>query len=62
MAVNVSPIQLADPGFPEMVERVLRETGASPQHIDLEITEGLLLRDDPKISRQTPLPDHRQHE
>ncbi|MYM24688.1 EAL domain-containing protein [Duganella sp. FT135W] len=39
VAVNVSPMQLLNQGFPQLVERVLRETGIPPQCLTLEITE-----------------------
>ncbi|RZT04440.1 diguanylate cyclase (GGDEF) domain-containing protein [Duganella sp. CF402] len=39
VAVNVSPMQLLDQGFPQLVERVLRETGIPPACLTLEITE-----------------------
>ncbi len=46
VAVNVSPVQLRRPGMIEQVKATLAETGADPGRIDLEITEGCLLRDD----------------
>jgi len=46
MAVNVSPRQLKDPGFPLMVERVMGETGIDPGKLELEVTESLLLAED----------------
>jgi diguanylate cyclase (GGDEF)-like protein len=39
VAVNVSPMQLLDQGFPQLVERVLRETGIPSACLTLEITE-----------------------
>jgi EAL domain-containing protein (putative c-di-GMP-specific phosphodiesterase class I) len=45
MAVNVSPLQFNQPGFPAMVAAVLRETGLAPQLLELEITESLLMKD-----------------
>lgn len=39
VAVNVSPVQLLDPAFPALVARVLKETGAKPRSLSLEITE-----------------------
>ncbi len=44
VAVNLSPLQFASPGLAVMVERVLGETGLAPQRLELEITEGLLMR------------------
>lgn len=37
--VNVSPVQLDDPAFPEQVEAVLRSTGLAPSRLTLEMTE-----------------------
>ncbi len=45
VAVNVSAIQFHRPDFPELLERVLKETGANPRCIELEVTEGILIRD-----------------
>jgi EAL domain-containing protein (putative c-di-GMP-specific phosphodiesterase class I)/DNA-binding CsgD family transcriptional regulator len=39
IAVNVSPLQLADDGFPEVVHETIARSGLAPQHIWLEITE-----------------------
>jgi diguanylate cyclase (GGDEF)-like protein len=46
VAVNVSPVQLRRPGLIEQIKATLAETGADPRRLDLEITEGCLLRDD----------------
>ncbi|RJT35052.1 EAL domain-containing protein [Mesorhizobium waimense] len=43
LAVNVSPLQLRDAGFPEQVASILAETGLAPQRLQLEITESVLL-------------------
>jgi len=43
MAVNVSPRQLADPAFPDLVAGILRETGLEPQRLCLEVTESTLI-------------------
>ncbi len=45
VAVNVSPLQFACPQFVDMVRRVLRETGLHGDALELEITEGTILRD-----------------
>lgn len=45
VAVNVSPLQLRDPGFPAMVEAVLAETGLDPGRLEIELTEGILASD-----------------
>ncbi|HXZ80258.1 MAG TPA: EAL domain-containing protein [Terriglobales bacterium] len=43
VSVNVSPIQFRQKGFPELVKKVLCETGLSPMHLELELTEGLII-------------------
>lgn len=43
VAVNVSAVQFRQEGFCDMVKRVLRETGLNPRHLELELTETLLL-------------------
>lgn len=39
VAVNVSPLQLLDPGFPQLVDSTLKRYGIPPELITLEITE-----------------------
>jgi diguanylate cyclase (GGDEF)-like protein len=46
IAVNVSAHQLRQPGWPETVARILRETGLSPAHLELEMTETAILQHD----------------
>jgi EAL domain-containing protein (putative c-di-GMP-specific phosphodiesterase class I) len=46
VAINVSPVQLRRQGLIDRIKEVLAETGADPRRLDLEITEGCLLRDD----------------
>jgi diguanylate cyclase (GGDEF)-like protein/PAS domain S-box-containing protein len=43
VAVNVSAVQFRQEDFPEIVRRVLHETGLAPQYLELELTESLLL-------------------
>ena len=43
VAVNVSMVQLQDPGFSDMVLRVVEKTGLNPEWLDLEITETTLM-------------------
>jgi diguanylate cyclase (GGDEF)-like protein/PAS domain S-box-containing protein len=43
VAVNVSAIQFRQRGFCELVRNVLRDTGLSPELLELELTETLLL-------------------
>jgi diguanylate cyclase (GGDEF)-like protein/PAS domain S-box-containing protein len=45
--VNVAAVQLDDPGFADMVERALDETGLDPTRLCLEITESALMSDGP---------------
>lgn len=45
IAVNVSPRQFRQADFVPMVKRILLETGVDANHIELEITEGILLDD-----------------
>lgn len=50
VAINVSPRQLQVDGFGEYVEHVLAETGLSPAHLELEITESVLMDDTPETA------------
>jgi diguanylate cyclase (GGDEF)-like protein/PAS domain S-box-containing protein len=43
VAVNVSAVQFRQIGFCDLVRKVLKETGLDPEHLELEITESLLL-------------------
>jgi EAL domain-containing protein (putative c-di-GMP-specific phosphodiesterase class I) len=43
VAVNVSGHQFNQPGFIEMVDRVLHETGLNPELLELELTESALM-------------------
>jgi diguanylate cyclase (GGDEF)-like protein len=45
LAVNLSPVQVQQPGLVTLVAEVLRDTGLPPNLLELEITEGTLLRD-----------------
>ncbi|MEX2100555.1 MAG: EAL domain-containing protein, partial [Acidimicrobiia bacterium] len=45
MSVNLSPRQLAEPGLPNEVARILHESGVAPECVWLEITETTLMRD-----------------
>jgi EAL domain-containing protein (putative c-di-GMP-specific phosphodiesterase class I) len=45
LSVNVSPRQFTDVDFVLRVEKALRETGANPRRLCLEITEGIVLQD-----------------
>jgi diguanylate cyclase (GGDEF)-like protein/PAS domain S-box-containing protein len=43
MAVNVSAVQFRQQGFTALIRRVLKDTGLPAQHLELELTESLLL-------------------
>ncbi|MDJ0511201.1 MAG: EAL domain-containing protein [Crocosphaera sp.] len=45
VSVNLSPLQLKDPNFVTIIERVLRETKLAPCWLELEITEKVILND-----------------
>ncbi len=44
-AVNISPMQFLNFNFLNMVKTVLENTQLPPQHLELEITEGVLMHD-----------------
>lgn len=44
-AVNLSPFQLHQEEIVARILAILRQTGMSPRHLELEITEGALLKD-----------------
>ena len=52
ISVNVSALQFARTDFVEMVAGVLQETGMPPQCLELELTEGLIMRDVEESSRR----------
>ncbi len=43
VAVNVSAVQFRQKGFLRLIETVLSENGLSPQYLELELTESLIL-------------------
>jgi diguanylate cyclase (GGDEF)-like protein len=45
VAVNVSAVQFANAGFPEIVTNVLAETGLAPDRLELELTESVFMGD-----------------
>jgi diguanylate cyclase len=45
ICVNLSPVQFARGGLAELVEKVLRAHRLAPQRLELEITEGVLIKD-----------------
>ncbi|HET9629958.1 MAG TPA: EAL domain-containing protein [Novosphingobium sp.] len=46
VAVNVSPLQFANPALPAIVTSALAAAGVSPERLELEITESVFLNDD----------------
>ena len=45
VAVNISPIQFANPRLPLLVASILAEAGLAPERLELEITESVFLED-----------------
>ena len=45
VAVNLSSVQLSHANLPELVERILRESGLPPERLELELTETAVARD-----------------
>ncbi len=52
MSVNVSPRQLADPDFPDIVAEALNRSGISPSLLWIEVTESMMLAE-PDLARRT---------
>lgn len=49
VGVNLSPLQLRQPNFAQLVETVLKETGLEPRLLDLEITESISVKAIPNL-------------
>jgi diguanylate cyclase (GGDEF)-like protein len=49
VGVNLSPLQLRQPGFVERVASVLEETGLDPRQLDLEVTESISMKSIPGL-------------
>ena len=45
LACNISPLQLRDPGLPDMISAVLAETGFPARRLVIEVTESALVGD-----------------
>jgi EAL domain-containing protein (putative c-di-GMP-specific phosphodiesterase class I) len=45
VAVNVSPLQIRLAGFLDTVRGALAQSGLDPHRLELEVTEGILIRD-----------------
>ncbi len=50
VCVNVSPTQFENPNLVAQIRQVLHETGLSPQALELEITEGVALKDIDRVT------------
>ena len=46
VAVNVSPLQFANPALPSIITSALASAGVDPERLELEITESVFLNDD----------------
>lgn len=51
IAVNLSPLQFTTPGLPGILLNALADSGIAPERLELEVTEGVLLNDDPIVDR-----------
>lgn len=52
VALNISPVQMASADFVAMVRRTLAQTACDASWIELEITEGALIRDFPRMRKR----------
>jgi EAL domain-containing protein (putative c-di-GMP-specific phosphodiesterase class I) len=52
VAVNVSPAQLRNPGFPDLVEAVLGRTGFPAERLEVEVTETVLAKDPEAVAER----------
>jgi diguanylate cyclase (GGDEF)-like protein len=50
IAVNISPVQLRNPHFPDLVFKALEESGMRAEDLEIEITESILLDDENTIA------------
>ena len=51
MAINVSPMQLRDPGFADEIREIVLSHGHEPSRFQLEVTEGILVNN-PQIAQR----------
>jgi len=51
MAVNVSALQVIQPGFVDEITAVLADTGLDPRWLEIEITESVLMQDMEVVAR-----------
>jgi EAL domain-containing protein (putative c-di-GMP-specific phosphodiesterase class I) len=52
VSVNLSPAQFVRGDIVDSVAKAIERTGANPKRIELEITEGLLLKDSPDVQQK----------
>jgi len=52
MAVNVSMNQFSHPGFVDVVQRIVRDTGVQPDALELEVTESMVMDDHQHLIEQ----------
>jgi diguanylate cyclase (GGDEF)-like protein len=45
VSVNLSPVQILAPNLPEITQRILSDTGLSPNRLEIEITERIIMED-----------------
>lgn len=51
VAVNVSPAQFGNLGFPSVVAQALASSGLAPERLELEVTESIFLADDNSVEQ-----------
>lgn len=51
VAVNVSALQFANPGFPEAVTEALENSGLDPDRLELELTESVFMGDSDTVDQ-----------
>lgn len=52
VTVNVSPVQMRDSGFVDLVAAVIKDVGIAPSRVVLEVTEGVLIDDPHEAERR----------
>lgn len=56
IAVNISPKQFVQPDFVEVISEIIKESGIEPYNLELELTEGLLIKNvDESVSKLAAL-------
>lgn len=56
IAVNISPKQFVQPDFVEVISQIVKESGIEPYNLELELTEGLLIKNvDESVSKLAAL-------